>query len=59
VKYAGQAKATKVVTSFKPEWNQNLKLACMLPNQSKAVNIEVWDRDLVGKFQDKNSFTNP
>jgi len=49
VKYAGVVKSTKIVTSFNPEWNQNIKLACMLPNQSKAVNVEIWDYDLLNK----------
>jgi len=49
VKYAGVVKATKIVTSFNPEWNQNIRLGTMLPNQSKAVNVEIWDYDLLNK----------
>ena len=48
-KYAGVTKQTKIVTSLSPEFNQNIKMACTLPNQCKAINFELWDYDLVGK----------
>ncbi len=48
-KYAGVTKQTKVVESLHPEWNQNIKLGCLLPNQSKAINIELWDYDLLSR----------
>mmetsp|Transcript_31029 Transcript_31029/g.28217 ORF Transcript_31029/g.28217 Transcript_31029/m.28217 type:complete len:446 (+) Transcript_31029:579-1916(+) len=49
VRYAGNYKDTKDISSLNPEWNQNIKIACVLPNQSKAVNFELWDKDLFSK----------
>ena len=49
MRYAGNYKDTKDISSLNPEWNQNIKIACVLPNQSKAVNFELWDKDLFSK----------
>ena len=44
-KYSGIKAKTKVVTSTNPEWNQQLTIGCMLPNQSKYITIEAYDYD--------------
>lgn len=47
-KYSGIKCKTSVKTSRNPEWNEILHLAYMLPNQSKSINLEVYDYDMVG-----------
>lgn len=47
-KYSGIKNKSKQITSKNPEWNQKVTLGCMLPNQSKFIQVEVWDYDLVG-----------
>jgi hypothetical protein len=46
-KYAGVSKTTHHVNSLNPEWNTNIQLGCMLPNQCKAVIFELWDYDFM------------
>ena len=43
LKYSGAYVTTDSSNSLYPSWNQNLSLACTLPNQSKIINLEVWD----------------
>ena len=35
------------MASLEPLWNTNIYLACVLPNQSKFINVEVWDYNLL------------
>lgn len=48
VKYGGAKIKSKTVTSRNPEWYQQLNVGCMLPSQSKFVDISVYDHDLLG-----------
>lgn len=54
VNYAGSTVSSRVVDDINPTWNEVLYLQAMLPNHSKNLQIELWNRnsymkdDLVG-----------
>ncbi|KAL4431869.1 hypothetical protein ABPG74_012681 [Tetrahymena malaccensis] len=45
-KFGGFMAQTHVVKSRNPEWNECIKLQCMLPCQSKQITIQVYDKDI-------------
>lgn len=52
-KFGGVIAQTKVVKSRNPEWNDCIKLQCMLPSQSKQITLALYDKDFGSKFNSK------